>query len=74
MCTDVVIQKEDVVASLLLECNAMSSVLFSDTNTVSWVGGTWRWEAWSSFSSNVGSSVRLSHITVDSNGPDLGVG
>lgn len=37
-------------------------------------GGTWRWEAWGTFSGNVVSSVRLSHITVASNGPDLGVG
>lgn len=71
MCSDVVMQKEDVIiASLLLQCNSMSGVLFRDTNTMSWM------EAWSSCdsSSNVVSSVRLSHITVASNGPDLGVG
>lgn len=68
-------QKEDAItASLLLQCNSMSSVLFSDTSTVSWVGRIWRWKAWSSFSSNLVSSVRLSHPTVASDGPDLGVG
>lgn len=68
-------QKEDVIAaSLLLQCNSASSVLFSVTSTVSWVGRIWRWKAWSSFSNNVVSSVRLSHPTVVSNGPDLGVG